>query len=101
MKESGIPDEDLNGLLNGWPEGTVGHQIDGELITTLNQLGKKHGYGRLHQVTEAIEDLWRHPQKKLEYQAIHDKRMEILGGNVPEMLKKPIEAIEADVQGFW
>lgn len=75
----GIPDADLTTLLNSWPEGTNGFNSDVSLITTLNQLCKQHGYGRVHQLAEAIEDLWRNPEKELEYQARHDERMDLFG----------------------
>lgn len=74
----GIPDADLTTLLNSWPAGTVGFNNDVELIITLNQLCKKHGYGRIPQLMEAIEDLWRHPEKEPEYQAQHDERMGLI-----------------------
>lgn len=78
----GIPDADLTTLLNSWPEQTVGFNNDVELITILNQLCKRHGYGRVHQLMEGIEDLWRHPEKEPEYQAAHAERMELIKGTI-------------------
>jgi len=78
----GIPDADLTTLLNSWPQGVIGFNNDVALITTLNQLCKQHGYGRVHQLMEAIEDLWRHPEKEPEYQAQRVERMELVKGTI-------------------
>ena len=46
-----------------WPAGTVGAQEERQLIQLLNLLCQRHGYGRVPQLTAAIDEIWRDPSK--------------------------------------
>lgn len=82
-----ISDNSLE-CLNSWPEGTAGYDIDAELISIINLLCKQHGYGRVPQIAASIEDLWRHPEKLVEYQAAHDERMNLIKPLIEERRNK-------------
>ncbi len=71
-------EEDLISALNGWPEGTVGYEKEKKLIKELNTLGRKHGYGRLNQLTEMIEDLYRNPENLQNYKNERLKHIKLL-----------------------
>lgn len=73
-----IETNDLNKALNSWPEGTLGFSEESELITTLHQLCKNNGYGRVHQLMNDIEDIWRNPEKMIDYQQRRERRISSL-----------------------
>ena len=76
-----ITDEQL-ACLNSWPEGTVGHIQEQQLISVVHQLCKQHGYGRMAQLVQGIEEIWRNPEEGgKKWQAFHE-RMELLKGTV-------------------
>lgn len=58
----GVPSDTLRCLIR-WPEGSVGWQREEALIKALNDLCKLFGYGRVPQVAEQIEQIWRDPDK--------------------------------------
>lgn len=74
---SGVNSQDLM-VLNGWPEYALGFQEENQLIELLNELCKKHGYGRIAQLAEQIEDIWRNPEKLKEYAQARQKRIQEL-----------------------
>lgn len=74
-----IPNNNLlNECLNGWPDGTVGHHNETELIKQLNDLCQKHGYGRISQLADEIEDIWRDSSKKDIYIKQRAARMKLI-----------------------
>ena len=78
----GVTNEQL-ACLNTWPEGTVGHSEDIKLIALVNELCKRHGYGRMGQLVAAVEEIWRDPEEGgKKWQAFHDERMGLLKGTV-------------------
>ena len=56
-----ITDEELNALVM-WPDKTVGHRHELLVLKKLADIGNEIGYGRLSQLAEQLEDLWRHPE---------------------------------------
>ena len=58
MKQDGVPDEVLDSVIM-WPEGTRGFHEERQVLRMLNRLCKQMGYGRLPQMTAAIEEVWR------------------------------------------
>jgi len=79
---NGLSDDQLK-CLNSWPEGTAGYVEDEQLITLMNLLCKRHGYGRVGQLAQAIEQIWRDPEKAgKEWQDFRDTRMELLKGSM-------------------
>lgn len=70
--------EDLKCLVM-FPEGTIGAQQEHELIETLYLLCRKHGFGRVPHLANAIEQIWREPEKIDAYRKMqrnHRKMME-------------------------
>ena len=63
----GVPTDILDHALNGWSDGTVGNDNERQAIQTLNELCKKHGYGRIPQLAKEIENIWRDPSRVEEY----------------------------------
>lgn len=69
--------------LNSWPQGTTGHIEDEQLITLMNLLCKRHGYGRVSQLAQAVEEIWRNPEEGgKKWQEFHDERMTLVQGTV-------------------
>jgi len=64
--------------LNSWPEGTIGHEEDKVLLSQLLGLMQKHGFGRIPQLSQQIEDLWRNPDKRKEYAQHRESRLKML-----------------------
>lgn len=84
----GVGDETL-ACLNGWPEGTMGHGQEQQLIHDLNGLCQVHGYGRMEQLMSAIEEIWRDPvEGTRKWQALRDERMELLKATASHYDKK-------------
>jgi hypothetical protein len=65
-------------VLNCWRDGTVGWHKENQLISLLNELCKEFGYGRVPQLANAIEDIWRHPEKREIYLQQRKQRLEDL-----------------------
>lgn len=80
-------EEDLITALVCWPEGTVGYENEKQLIRDLNNLGRKHGYGRLNQLTEMIEDIYRNPDHLKRYKEDSLKHIKSLEKTI-KLLKK-------------
>lgn len=57
-----LPDDLLECLIC-WPKGTVGCEQERQLLTTLNALCKRFGYGRVYQLVDQINQLWYDPSK--------------------------------------
>lgn len=74
---------DALACLNSWPEGTVGYYNEVQLIALVNDLCKKHGYGRMAQLVQGIEEIWRNPEEGgKKWQEFHDERMALLKGTI-------------------
>lgn len=65
--------------LNGWPENCVAHASEDELVQLLNALCIDYGYGRISQLAQALEEIWRNPEEGgKKWQQFYDERMELL-----------------------
>ncbi len=77
LSEHGVNENDLE-CLNSWPENTEGYKAEDALIALLNMCCKEHGYGRVPQIANAIEDIWRNPENIVKYQKIRQDRLQML-----------------------
>ena len=69
--------EELDCLIM-WPEGSVGETQDRRTLFILLKLCRDTGFGRIPQLANAIEDIWRHPEavkKHKKQQTEHRKLM--------------------------
>jgi hypothetical protein len=73
--------------LNIWTEGTFGYENERQVIQQLLNLCNEFGFGRVPQIAQAIEDIWRHPDKIKEYQKARDERMTFLNQRNHESTK--------------
>ncbi len=65
--------------LNGWPSDCIGNIKDQILIEQLNYLCITHGYGRISQLAQALEEIWRDPDNgHKKWQKFHDERMTLV-----------------------
>ena len=74
---TGVPMAEAS-VLNTCEEGTIGWIEEQQVIGTLLELCDKHGYGRIPQLTRAIEDLWRNPEKLAEYEKARNDQLKFL-----------------------
>lgn len=72
-----VPYEEV-ACLNGWPDGTAGHQMDEHLIQQMLLLCDQYGYGRIGQLAAAIEEIWRDPTARKKWEAMRTERMALL-----------------------
>jgi hypothetical protein len=79
--------DDLNVLINGWEEGTLGHEEQRQAIAALDILGKRLGYGALAQIAQWLYEVQCHDDPK---KAIFMKRERFhsLGWNLPERFEE-------------
>jgi len=74
--------------LNSWPEICRGHAKDQKLVQLLNELCINHGYGRISQLAQALEEIWRNPEEGgKKWQEFHAERMELLKGTIEHFNK--------------
>jgi hypothetical protein len=69
--------EQIKSLIR-WPEGTVGYQNELDMLIKMRALCEEYGYGRVPQIANAIEDIWRNPEnveKYLKEQKAHNDLM--------------------------
>jgi len=65
--------------LNSWPAVCIGHAQDRLLVQHINDLCIKYGYGRISQLAQALEEIWRNPEEGgKKWQEFHAERMELL-----------------------
>jgi hypothetical protein len=57
-----VTDKELLSLVS-WPEGSVGFMQELTAVTLLNNLCINIGYGRMGQIMDDLEGLWRDPEK--------------------------------------
>jgi hypothetical protein len=74
-----------------WPPGTVGYQQEKQLIETLLKLCAQHGFGRMAQIMQDIEIIWRNPDKAKEFQQAQKDRFEVLKDTIDYYRNKPPE----------
>ena len=70
-------DESIKSLIR-WPDGTKGYYSELNLLRDLRRLCDEHGYGRVPQLAEQVEDLWRNPDKIDEYLKEQKKHNEFM-----------------------
>jgi hypothetical protein len=58
-----------------FPRGSVGWDMELALAKILNALCEQHGYGRVSQMAQCIEKLWREPGSIEEYRAVKALQM--------------------------
>jgi hypothetical protein len=72
-----IPDmEDLE-CINGWPSESCGFLNDKNAILDILELCKKHGFGRVSQLANQIEKIWRNPEKIMELRKEREEYLKI------------------------
>lgn len=59
--------EDVECLIS-WPDNTVGYDNEKILLQILIKLCEEQGYGRVPQLANKIEEIWRDPSKQKEYE---------------------------------
>ena len=70
--------EDLECIIS-WPKGTAGYQNELEALGDLLRLCTMHGFGRLPQMANQIEDIWRNPEKVAEIKKERSQRFKAIG----------------------
>ena len=61
-----------------WPKGSVGERQEREVVSTLLHLCEKHGFGRVPQLANAIEKIWRDPESVKDFQAEKEDHFRIM-----------------------
>ena len=69
--------EELSCLI-GWPKGSNGETNELNAIKTYMNLCKKNGWGRMTQLANAIDDIWRNPGNDKIYQKQQAKHFKLL-----------------------
>ncbi len=75
--------EELNSLLNSWPEGSQGHDNERAIIAALDAIGAGVGYGALHQLAGFLYNVQCHGDPSLAA-AMKRSRFKSLGWELPE-----------------
>lgn len=70
-----------------WPEGTNGAKRERALIDTLFYLCEEHGFGRVPQITAAIEDIWRNPENVKKYKKMQETHRKLIEGDIKKIKK--------------
>lgn len=70
MRKSSLDAPSLDELecLICWPKNTVGEREERALTKALLELCRQHGFGRVPQLAAQIEDIWRNPDKVMQYE---------------------------------
>lgn len=84
---STIPSPKDYDVLVMWPPGTRGESHERRLVSALHALAVEYGLGRLHQMVEGMEDLWRHPERRPAYEAVKARMVKDLSGCLPPVGK--------------
>jgi len=71
-------EEELQCLVD-WPEGTTGNQDEKSMLKCLIALCDSQGFGRVHQMMNAIEEIWRDPKKVEKWKKLKTERFASLG----------------------
>lgn len=78
--------EELNALVNTWPEGSVGYASERERIAELDKIGKAIGYGALHQLAEFLYEIQCHDYTD-NAAAMKRERFSLMGWPLPAMFE--------------
>ena len=70
-------EESLKSLIM-WPEGTVGYYSELSLVRKIKELCDEHGYGRVPQIAEQVNDIWNNPESVEKYLKQQAKRAELM-----------------------
>jgi hypothetical protein len=70
--------EELECLIH-WPKGSVGEKQDREALKIYTDLCKELGFGRMRQLAEGVEQIWRNPEAVTEYEKFKKQHFENLG----------------------
>ena len=62
-----------------WPKGTIGYNNELLAIKTLHNLCKAQGFGRIPQLANCIEEIWRDPNKVEEYKKLKEEHFKLMG----------------------
>jgi hypothetical protein len=65
--------------LVGWPKGTTGEFNDKIMLMTYMDLCKENGFGRMSQIAQQVDDIWRNPKKVAHYKKAQKKRFKLCG----------------------
>lgn len=65
--------------LNAWPEDTLGFQQEHVALKQLLFLCQTEGYGRIQQMIDDINDIWRHPENVNLHKKARSERFKQLG----------------------
>ena len=63
-----------------WPDGTVGYHDERAAIRKYLSLCKQIGFGRMAQLAESVEDIWRNPEAVSRYQEMKDEHFKMMDG---------------------
>ena len=77
---------ELNYALVTFPEGTLGHQEELRMIASIHDLCMKHGFGRVHQVVQAVHDIWRQNEDAAKHIQFYAELRKLL----QELANKPV-----------
>lgn len=53
-----------------WPEGTIGYRKEYQLLKKLLTMCEEHGFGRMAQLAQQTEDIWRNPERQQDYEKV-------------------------------
>ena len=79
-----IPTEKELNFLNCWPENTLGHQEEAQAIRALLKLCKFTGFGRIPQLAQGIEAIWRDKKALETYRISKKKHFRLMGWDDPK-----------------
>ena len=65
-----------------WPKGTIGETKERQAIQKFLELCKDRGFGRMAQIAEQIDDIWRNPEKVIKYQKMKKKHFKLCGWDI-------------------
>lgn len=72
-----------------WPAGTRGHDQEMGAITYLLMVARTVGYGRMAQLAAQLDELWRDPGRKVEFEQRQREFLKMMEeGRVQTLIKK-------------
>lgn len=86
--------EELNVVVNSWPEGTRGWHMDASAIAQLDHLGKEIGYGALEQFAHWLYLIQCHGVAQ-EVAAMKRERFRALGWPLPSRFEEVAASLTA------
>jgi len=88
---------DLYDALVLYPPGSRGEEHDKKMIRELLGLCEMHGFGRVPQVANAIEEIWRDPERLEHYKKLKESHQKLLAADKEEL--KRLEGREGEPDG--